>query len=255
MSKELEVAIKAAKEAGKILDHHFETTLEHEHKEDRSIVTKADIEADEVVIDEIQKNFPDHQIHSEERGIVGGDSEYVWAIDPLDGTMNFVRGIPIFSTSIALLKGEDPIVAVIYNPITNSLFTAEKGKGALWNNKKIEVSKVEKLSDSVVSIGRARDKDNKQKTLAIYNKLYFNILSQRVLGSAALELAYTASGRLEGFISVGLKKWDVAAGLLLISEAGGKITDYEGGSVDNEQNHFIATNGRIHGELLDILKE
>lgn len=255
MSKELDVAIKAAKKAGEILDHHFETALEHEHKEDKSIVTKADIESDEVVIAEIQKSFPDHQIHSEERGVVGDNSEFVWAIDPLDGTMNFVRGIPIFSTSIALLKEDDPIVAVIYNPVTKSLFTAEKGEGAFWNEERMTVSNTKELANSVVSIGRARDKDNKQKTLAIYNKLYFNILSQRVLGSAALELAYTASGRLEGFISVGLKKWDVAAGILLISESGGKITDYEGGSVDNEQIHFVATNGRIHDELLDILKE
>lgn len=250
----LETAIKAAKLAGEKLEYYFETILEHEEKADKSFVTKADTEADQIIIDLIKKNFPEHQILTEENGSIGGQGEYLWVVDPLDGTLNFTRGLPMFSTSIAVVKENEPVVAVVYNPITNSLFTAEKGKGAFWNGEKIQVSEINSVEEAIVSMGRARDSDNKEKTLGIYNKFYPKLKSQRVLGSAALELAWVASGRLEGFVSVGLKKWDCFAGILLVKEAGGKVTDFSGKDWTSEETHFVASNSKIHQGLLKIIQ-
>jgi|SRR3989344_1933734 len=255
MSKELEVAVKAAKIAGETLEYHFETFLEHELKEDKSIVTKADLDADKIILKEIEDNFPDHNILSEEGGLIDKESDYTWLIDPLDGTTNFARGVPHFSTSIALQKNEEIQVSVVYNPITNSLFHAEKNTGTYWNEEKVKVSEIDSLEKSIITTGRARDSKSKEKTLDIYNKLYFKVYSQRIMGSSAIELAWVASGRLESFISVGLKRWDVAGGLLLVTEAGGKVTDFKGEKLNPNDSYFVASNGRIHRELLDILNK
>lgn len=249
----IETAIKAAKLAGEKLEYYFETILEKEEKEDKSFVTKADTEADEIIINLIKENHPGHQILTEENGLIGEKSEFTWVIDPLDGTLNFTRGLPVFSTSIAVLKNSVPVVAVVYNPIMNSLYTAEKGKGATWNGEKILVSDIDSLNNSIVSMGRARDNESKSRTLEIYNKFYNQLKSQRVLGSAALELAWVASGRLEGFISVGLKGWDSLGGVLLIQEAGGKLTDFSGKEWDSNCSHFVASNGRVHEDLLKVI--
>lgn len=254
MSHELEVAIKAARLAGETLEYYFETLIEKEEKEDKSIVTKADLEADKIILKEIKENFPDHNILSEETGLVDNGSDYVWVIDPLDGTTNFSRGLPVFATSLALFKSEEPVLSVVYNPITNSFYQAEVGKGAFLNGEKIQVSDVETLPKSIVTLGRARGDADKETTLDIFNKLYLKLSSQRILGSSALELSWVASGRLEGFISIGLKKWDVAGGLLLVSEAGGKITNFAGDSITDTDTNFVASNGKIHEELLEALK-
>ena len=156
MSKELEVAIKAAKIAGEALEYHFESALEHEIKGDKSIVTKADIAAEEVILSQIKENFPGHKIISEEKGVIDSESSFVWLIDPLDGTLNFSRGLPNFAVSIAMTENNKTKIAVVYNPITNSLFQAEVGKGAYWNGEKMSVSKLEDLSSSIVTLGRAR---------------------------------------------------------------------------------------------------
>lgn len=250
----IETAIKAAKIAGEKLEYYFETLLEHEEKEDKSFVTKADKEADELIINLIKEKFPSHQIITEENGTIGEKNEYTWVIDPLDGTLNFTRGIPLFATSIAVIKNGDPIISVVYNPITNTLFQAEKGKGAFWNGEKMQVSDIEKIEESIISMGRARDPENKAKTLGFYNKFYGKLKSQRVLGTAALELAFVASGRLEGFISVGLNSWDTYGGVLLIVEAGGKVTDYSGKDWDSSMKHFFASNGKVHEKVLDLIK-
>ena len=254
MSKELEVAVKAAKIAGETLEYYFETLIEKEEKEDKSIVTKADLEADKIILKEIKEKFPDHNILSEETGLVDNGSEYDWVIDPLDGTTNFSRGLPVFATSIALFNSKEAVLSVVYNPITNSLYHAEAEKGAFLNGERIKVSDAENLSKAIVTLGRARDAENKEKTLDIFNKLYFKAYSQRIMGSSALEICWVAAGRLEGFISVGLKKWDVSGGTLIVKEAGGKITNFSGQELSEEDKYFVATNGRIHKELLDILK-
>lgn len=251
----IETAIKAARLAGEKLEYYFETILEKEEKEDQSFVTRADKEADEIIINLIKNNYPSHQIVTEENGTLGESSEYSWVVDPLDGTLNFTRGLPIFATAIAVVKDKKPIIRVVYNPITNSLYTVEKGKGAFWNGEKIEVSVVNNLKDSIVSMGRSRSSDNKEKTLGFYNRFYHELKSQRVLGSSSLELAWVAAGRLEGFIAVGLNNWDFFAGLLLVQESRGRVTDFAGGEWKNSCNHFLASNGRIHKDLLDLINQ
>lgn len=250
----LETAIKAAKLAGEKLEYYFETLLEHEEKADKSFVTKADTEADQIIIDHIQANFPSHQILTEENGTIGEESEYIWVVDPLDGTLNFTRGIPFFCTSIAVVHKGEPIVSVIYNSVTRSLFQAEAGKGAFLNGEKITVSEISDTKDAIVSLGRARDPENKIKALSFYNKIYHALKSQRILGSAALELAFVASGRLEGFISVGLQGWDCFGGVLLVKEAGGQVTDFSGKDWSNQDKYFLASNGRIHDQVLALLR-
>ncbi len=250
MSKELDVALKAATLAGERLEYYFETSLEHKEKEDKSPVTKADLEADEIIIKELRAATPQYNIRSEESDDINNDSEYSWVIDPLDGTTNFARGLPVFATTLALLKGDDILLAVTYNPITNSKFSAEAGNGALWNGVKMNVSDQESFEKAIVTFGRARDEESKKKTLSMINSIYFNS-HQRVLGSSALELAWVASGRTEAFVCIGLNNWDVAAGILLVKEAGGKITNFDGEDIVlSRDKDFIATNGKIHDELL-----
>jgi myo-inositol-1(or 4)-monophosphatase len=248
----LETAIKAAKLAGEKLEYYFETILEHEEKEDHSLVTRADREADELIINLIRENFPTHQILTEENGTIGEKKDYLWVVDPLDGTLNFTRGIPLFSTSIAVVKNGKPIVGVVYNPVTKSLFHGEVGKGAFWNGEKIQVADKGDFRTSVITLARSREKEDKEKTLAIFSKLYFES-HQRILGCSALELAYVASGRTEGTIVLGLNSWDVSAGVLLILEAGGRVTDFSGKAWSEKTSHFIASNGKVHEQILSLV--
>ncbi|OGY26886.1 MAG: hypothetical protein A2864_00355 [Candidatus Woykebacteria bacterium RIFCSPHIGHO2_01_FULL_39_12] len=252
MTKELETAIKAAKLAGERLEYYFETIIEHEEKEDKSLVTKADLEAEEIIVKTLKEAFPSHNIFSEESGDLGIKSDYTWVLDPLDGTLNFTRGLPIFATSIALVKDNHPLLSVTYNPVIKSLYYSEKGKGAFWNEERMRVSDNKDPFKAIITIGRARDIKNKEKTNEILNKVYFKT-HQRILGSSALELAWLAAGRTEAFISVGLKNWDVYGGLLLVEEAGGKITDFQGRPLGDDKQYFLASNGKIHEEFLSIL--
>jgi len=249
----LETAITAAKLAGETLEYYFETVFEHEEKDDKSVVTKADLEADKVIIKTIQAKFPNHSILTEENGLIGKESRFKWIIDPLDGTLTFSRGIPIFAVSIALQEDAETKLAVVYNPAIKSLFQAEKGRGAFWNEERVAVSTRDWQSDVVVTLGRGWGQKEKEKTFEIYKKLFYKAKSERIFGSAALELAWVASGRTEAFVSVGLKNWDVLAGLLLVSEAGGKITDFAGKEITDESQYIVASNGKIHEELLEVI--
>lgn len=254
MSKELEAASKAATLAGERLEYYFESYLEHQEKEDKSPVTKADLEAEEIIIKELKTATPHYNILSEEAGEINKNSEYTWVVDPLDGTTNFARGLPVFATTLALLKDDAIVLAVTYNPITNSKFSAQAGNSAFWNGTKMRVSEQENFEKSIVTLGRARDEESKKKTLSAVNSIYFQS-HQRILGSSALELAWVASGRTEAFVCIGLNNWDVAAGVLLVKEAGGKITNFDGKDlVLSRDRDFLASNGKIHEELLELLK-
>lgn len=249
----IETAIKAAKLAGNKLEYYFESSLEHQEKEDTSIVTKADIEADEMIIKEIQSKYPDHSILSEEKGEVGPKSDYLWIIDPLDGTNNFSRGIPIFSTAIALAYKKEPILSVVYNPITNTLFNAEKGKGAYWNGEKIKVSEENQVEKLLICFGRGKESNDRQAMKEAVTNVYSKVRSVRLLMSASLELAYVASGRVDAFAVLGLHSWDFIGGLLLVEEAGGKVTNLDGSKWGIESTYILASNGNVHDQLLKIL--
>lgn len=253
-SKELETAIYAAEEAGKILEKYFETEILKNLKEDKTIVTLADKESEDLIKKIILKAYPTHSILGEETGMTGKMGEkidYVWHVDPVDGTRNFANGIPIFCVSIALTFKGEPILGVVYNPATHSLFFAEKDKGAYFNNKKIFVSKDNKDNAIVTVCASQRENDKIFDKELLYSLPQKVVHTTRDLGSAALELAYVARGGLEANIQIGLNTYDFAAGVLLVQEAGGKITNFDGSPWEFPGNYFIASNGVFHDKLVE----
>ena len=250
----LDTAIKAAKEGGEILEKYFHSSLlERKFKDDKTIVTQADEEIEKRIIEIIKKDYPDHAFLAEESGKEDTGSHYAWIIDPIDGTRNFANGIPIFAIVIALVKDDEPLVSVTYNPITNDLFCAEKGKGAFWNGSRIAVSS-QQADKAMITLGPSQKPEDKALMHRYFSHAKQYVNSFRYLGSAALELCYLARGGTEGFVCIGLSKWDYAAGALLVLEAGGKITDFNGNPWIFDQNYFLASNGIIHPQLLELTK-
>lgn len=247
----LQTAIEAAKAAGAVLLNYFEMTdLEREEKDDKSFVTKADKETEAVIVDIIRRAHPDHGIVGEEGADVNSGAEFQWVIDPIDATRNFANGIPIFAISIAVVHAGEPIVGVLYNPVTESLYAAEKGKGMTVNGKSARVS-TQAADAGMVTLGPGQKE--KDRLFAIIANAEKHFRSVRYLGCTAIELAYVARGGTEAFICLGLKKWDYAAGRLLVTEAGGTVTDFAGNPCDIEQNYFVATNGVAHGAALALV--
>jgi myo-inositol-1(or 4)-monophosphatase len=248
----LNAAIAAAKKGGEAVLRRFETSIERHVKADKSFVTAADTEAEAAILREIKKSFPNHSILSEESGAEKNNSEYEWIIDPLDGTANFVNGIPLFAVSIAALKNGVPVAGVVYQPAGNSLYAAEKGKGATWNGKRVKVSDGDR-EHAVITF--APGKKEKERLNALFASAERFVKSKRYLGCAAPDLAYVARGGTEGIFFLGLNKWDYAAGVLLVQEAEGVITDFSGAPwVFGSSDFFIASNGRIHDALLSLAK-
>lgn len=257
-SEELKVAIKAAEEAGKILEKYFETEILKEFKEDKSIVTLADRESEEIIKKIIREAFPSHFILGEETGLTGVSgqkTDYVWHVDPVDGTRNFSNGIPIFAVSIALVHMNDVILGVVYNPATRSLFCAEKGKGAYMNNEKIFVSKDDK-DHAIVTVSSSQKSEDKKLNKELLYLLPANLVrTVRDLGCTALEIGYVARGGLEANIQLGLSTYDFAAGTLLAQEAGGRITRLDGSPWKFPENYFIVSNGVFHDLIVEEVRK
>jgi len=249
----LETAIKAAKEAEKIILHYYEETLVEERKADRTLVTIADKEAEEKIREVILSEFPDHQILGEEGGEKGKLGEYLWIVDPIDGTTNFHSHIPIFATSIALYQNSRPLVAVINLPLWKKMITAEAGKGAFVNEKQIHVSEKANIEFSSVALGYGPDQQLREEIAAIFSKLITKTRTGRIYGSKVAQGALVALGDIEAFISDGGSEWDFAATSLAITEAGGRITDFQGKPWNLDSTHFLASNGRIHERVIEII--
>ena len=253
MSKELEVAVEAAKEAGKIMVAGWQTDLATVSKADNSLVTKIDGLSEEKIISIIQETFPDHKIVGEEGG-ESGNSDFSWHIDPIDGTTNYSRRVPICAVSIALVKDNLPIVGVVYNPFTQELYWAEKGQGAHLNDKKITTSLETTIEKAVVAISYSHNSEVR-KFVAQRTQILSRCRTKREFGSAVYELALLASGRLDAVFLAGHYSWDLAAGMLLITEAGGIGTDELGKETDIHGKYFVATaNSQLQQQFLDILK-
>jgi len=256
MSKELDVAVKAAKAAGKVLLKHFETRGGKQvAKSEFDFVTEADKAAEDVIISAIRAEFPGHSILSEEIGSIDNGSEYKWVIDPLDGTKNFGFGVPLWGVSIGLEKSGEIIAGVIFLPVTGEIFTAEKGKGAFLDGKRIRVSS-NKFPKCMISFGGhwafSEEPLVKDNFYPVYQKFhqYF-----RITGSAVLVLSYIAAGRLDAYPCFRESPWDVAAGILLIKEAGGIATDIYGNEATPYQKHYIFANNRaLYEEIRKVLK-
>lgn len=253
----LDAATEAALAAGAVLDS-FRGNLRDVREKGRSgdLVTEADRAAEAAVLAVLNRHVPDHGILAEESGRSGdGDSDYLWAIDPLDGTTNFAHQYPFSCTSVALLERGRPVVAVVYDPFHRELFRAARGFGATRDRQPIAPSQIDRLADSLLVTGFAYDRRDTRDTN--YPEFcYLTHLTQGVRrgGSAAIDLAYVACGRLDGYWERGLSLWDVAAGALLVEEAGGRVTAYDGGPVDLAAGRLLATNGRLHGALSEALR-
>ncbi|OGY22913.1 MAG: hypothetical protein A2172_03180 [Candidatus Woykebacteria bacterium RBG_13_40_15] len=249
----LEVAIKAAKEAGKILKENYHKANKPTLKQDASWATEIDKLSENKIISIIKENFPTHSINAEESGFSKKDSEYLWLVDPLDGTTNYATHLPLFAVSIALVVKNEVQVGVVYDPVHENLYVAEKNKGARLNDAIIRVTATEKLKDSM--IGYTRPWYIKEKFVKTFSKVELSTRTPKMLGSTALHLCYVASGVLDASIVFPPSSWDFAAGVLIVEEAGGKVTELSGKPWSLESKDILATNGKIHEQLLEILKE
>lgn len=219
------------------------------------IVTEADLAAEKVILDGLDARFPTHNILSEETGIIKkSDETLCWVIDPLDGTTNFSHNFPFFAVSIALCDKNEVLVGVIYDPVHQELFLAGKGKGAFLNNQPIQVSKNGAFTDCLLATGLTHDRETINKSFLEFYHFTNKTQGVRRLGSAALDLAYVAAGRLDGYWERNLKAWDVAAGVLLVQEAGGSITDFQGLELDLHKGDVVASNPFIHQKILEELE-
>ena len=219
-----------------------------------NLVTEADHAAEKAIFNVIRKDFPDHFLLSEEAGEIIQDSTYKWIIDPIDGTVNFANGIPLCCVSIGLEQEGKMIMGAVYNPFLNELFFAQKGWGASLNDHKISVSSKEKVGSSCLVTGFPYTYlDAPNGPLQIFEKLIRKGVPVRRLGSAAIDLCWVAAGRFDGFYEHKLQAWDSAAGFLMVEEAGGTVTDFAGNPYSPYQPHLLATNGKIHNELLHII--
>jgi myo-inositol-1(or 4)-monophosphatase len=253
----LQNAVKIAKKAGAVIRQGWGRVDHVEYKGQVDLLTEYDRKSEEIILSSLTELFPDHHIYSEEKGDVGpAGSEFSWSIDPLDGTTNFAHGFPCFAVSIGLLHRSNGVVGVIYDPIMDELFAAGEGLGAYLNGVRIQVSSTRTLNRALLATGFAYDRRTAENN-NVDNLSRFVRRSQgiRRAGAAALDLAYVACGRLDGFWELGLHPWDVAAGTVIVRQAGGQVTDFNGRQVDNVSGkRIIASNGHIHQEMLDVLK-
>ena len=262
MHPALNIAVKAARRAGQIINRASNDLdlIQVTTKQPNDFVTEVDKAAEAVIIDTLQDAYPSYGILAEESGSSAGkgdsDSEFQWIIDPLDGTTNFIHGMPQYAVSIALAKAGVIEQAVVFDPNRNELFTASKGGGAFLNERRIRVSRRNKLQDSLIGTGFPyRMFDHIDTYLAIFKELAQKTAGQRRPGAASLDLAYVACGRFDGFWEFGLSPWDMAAGALLISEAGGLVSDMRGEANYLETGNMIAGTPKVFAPLLNLIQD
>lgn len=249
--------LEATRAGASQLVHYFNRDFKISNKEGvNNLVTEADHAAEKAIIAVIQNTYPDHFILSEETGEIKSNSEYKWIIDPIDGTVNFANGIPICCVSIAVEKNGEMILGAVYAPILNEFYVAEKGMGAFLNDKKITVSnKTEVIRSCLVTGFPYTYLDSPRGPLQVFEELIRQGIPVRRLGSAAIDLCWVAAGRFDGFYEHQLQAWDSAAGFLMVKEAGGEVTDFAGEKFSPYQPQILATNGKIHNELLGYVKQ
>lgn len=258
MYKELlETAKESALQAGKILKKGYGTTFKIDNKVGRNnLVTEFDLLSEKTIIKNIKSRYPTHRFLAEESGHSGSEdkNEIIWVIDPLDGTVNFAHSIPIFSVSIAAMMNNEIVAGAIYNPMLDELFYASRGEGAFLNDKLIVVSDSDDIHTSLLVTGFPYNVDkNPYDCVGTFVKIVLNGIPIRRLGSAALDLAYVACGRFDGFWEAELHPWDMAAGAIIVEEAGGKVSKFDGSKFDINSNTIAATNGIIHKQILEAV--
>jgi len=256
-SANINVMVKACRNASKILIRDFGEieNLQVSTKGPGNFVTASDKKVEKILIDELQKARPTYSILSEEIGEINNDKSFRWIIDPIDGTTNFLHGIPHFAISVGLEHNEEIICGIIYDPIKDEMFTAEKGNGAYLNNKRIRVSSRSKLEDCIIFTGGPkRDSINRESAIEEYKKFSSEVfIPIRQLGSASLDMAYVAAGRCDGFWQRNLNYWDIAAGIVIVKESGGFITDFDGENLYMQNKTILVTNSKINKEMAKVL--
>ncbi len=247
--------IEIAKEAGQIVREGFGKNFSVEFKSSKSnLVTEIDKKSEKLIADYIQNKFPSHGIIAEEGSDKRGSSEYVWVIDPLDGTTNFTHGLPIFSVSIGVVKGTETICGAVYDVMRDIIYTAEKGSGAFQNWKKISVGNNSDLEQSLLVTGFPYDiKNNPNKAIERFNAFLVASRAVRRLGSATLDLCYVAGGIFDGMWEISLNPWDICAGKIIVEEAGGLVTDFKGNEIDIFSKQILAANRLAHPKMMEIL--
>lgn len=250
-----EVAVKAALCSGGFIKRSVGRVRKISYKGRDNIVTDVDKEAERMIIGSILSAFPGHSILSEESRPMHGNSGYKWIIDPLDGTTNFSRAFPFFSVSIALEIDGRVKMGIVYDPMREELFRASAGKGAFLNKKRILVSRTRKLRDGFLATGFSYGIKRREKNLNHFKKFLLSSLAVRRAGSAALDLSYVACGRFDGFWEMDLKPWDSAAGMIIVEEANGVVTKFDGSEYTPYDKDILATNGVIHKDMVKILKQ
>lgn len=251
----LETAVEIAREAGSLLANFFERRVKYEIKGDQDLVTEADRASEQLILERLHSHFPSHSIVAEESGRHDRSSEFCWYVDPLDGTTNFAHGFPTFNVTMGLEQNGEMICGVVYDPSRQETFTAEKGAGAYLNHRRIHVSKAARLDEALLTSGFPTRRRHLDVNFHFFYQLAMITHGMRRTGSAAIDLANVASGRTDGFWEFGLSPWDMAAGILLVREAGGQITDMRGGAHHLKARHMLATNGAIHAETIALFGE
>lgn len=251
-----DVLFLAAKAGGALIEHYFDGVFKVENKTTiNDLVTEVDRLAEKAIISVIKETYPDHTIISEEVGTHIQDSDYDWIIDPIDGTVNFAHAIPICCVSIGVRHKGKMILGAVYNPIMKELFFAEKGKGAFLNDMPISVSKKDDFKKACLVTGFPYKWPKRyDHPIKVFERFIMEGLPVRRLGSAAIDLCWVACGRFDGFWEYNLNPWDIAAGYLIVEEAGGKITNFEGDPYDVDDKETLATNGIIHGSMLKLIR-
>jgi len=251
----LKVAIAAAKDSGKIFKKYFghPQHIKKKHGDPKNLVTEVDVRIEKNIKKLINKKFPSHGFLGEETGWEDiKKRQYNWIIDPIDGTSNYIQGIPMCCISVALWDKQGPLVGVIYNPLTNQLFSAGRGLGAYLNNGRISVSGVKKAAEGLGGLGWSLQIP---KAIKMYQTIMPDIRKARAFGTTALQLAYVSSGIYDFYIVNDMHIWDVAAGILLIKEAGGKVTDWQGKQPGFDVKELVASNGKVHQKFLNLVKK
>jgi myo-inositol-1(or 4)-monophosphatase len=244
------VMSEIAREAGALLMGYFQQNVKVEYKGDADLVTVADRKSEILIRERIKARWPGHDILGEEQGLVDTGSDYRWYVDPLDGTTNFAHGFPIFCVSLGLEHKNRRIAGVVYDPTRDELFAAEQGSGAYLNQQRIQVSKIANLSECLVATGFPSHKRHKNPNIHFYHQITLRTHGVRRAGSAALDLCCVASGRFDAFWEFNLNPWDTAAGVLMVEEAGGKVTDFKGGPFQLNSRETLASNALLHPALL-----
>ena len=238
---------------------YFRQGLKIEYKGDADLVTAADRASEALIRDRVSKQFPTHDVLGEEQGLKDSGSEYRWYVDPLDGTTNFAHGFPVFCVSLAIehrtANDERRVAAVVYDPTRDELFSAEQGKGAQLNGKPIHVSKISQLKECLVSTGFPSHKRHKNPNIFFYHQITLRTHGVRRAGSAALDLCNVASSRFDGFWEFNLNPWDTAAGVLIVEEAGGKVSRFDGSAFQLDSRETLASNGLLHDALVNEFQE